>query len=129
MRSIFDKHGQTAAPAPPTAPADKPDYRAAEPFLANEDRLRLSFQLSNGDKVQAPYGLLLSVLQKGPNWLWLTFNIGRFEIEGENLDGIYETLETGNSIKRLVPFNPQHHNEPEAGAPVIHRLDALDPQR
>jgi hypothetical protein len=118
-----------ARPATPeqTARLERPalekiEYRAAVPFLGNEERYFLTAFMSNGNERDVNYAFFVESLSVAPDRLAFMYTNGVLYIRGENVRKLRPLLKQ-RLISELHPFDPDRHLEPEEGAPIIHTLD------
>ncbi len=128
VSDFFDRFGgrastPPAAPAGPALVSSKEEYRAAVPFVAGEERVRLRARYSNGKQEYWAYMQLTNVFTDSPEYVGLLFNQGGIWCEGDNLGALFDTLQE-NCIKELVAFDPTRHKEPAQGEPIIRKLEA-----
>lgn len=126
VTSFFDRMGGGATPAAaPVAPAlvsSKEDYRAAAPFVAGQERHYLTAYMSNGDERDITYAFHVESISVAPDRLAWVYTNGVLFIRGRNVRALRPLLKE-RAISELHPFDPEHHKEPEEGAPVIEALE------
>lgn len=100
------------------------DIRRKKPYVAAElelddDRVRrFRIYLSDGDVYLPSYAYMSNAFLTGDTFLGLILSVGGIEIVGSNLTKLLDPLQE-ERIRVLRPFDPEHHEPPPAGEPLI----------
>ena len=123
VTSFFDRLGGTTPTAqePATPAADLTEYRAAVPFLADEERLNILVYQSNGDQrlVSTIFNDLVSV---APDRFAYIYSNGVIYIRGHNVRALLSMFQF-RTVKELHPFDETRHKQPDGDAPIIDTID------
>ena len=107
--------------APPIQP-DHSEYRAAAPFLADEERLYIHALMSNGEERLVSYACFVEAISVAPDRLAWVYTNGVLFARGAYLRGLIPELQQ-RRVKLLQPFDPTRYRTPVPGTPVIATLE------
>ena len=116
-------------PLPPEQAArlERPEIEKV-PYLAAEiDRTgarvpRLRVMYSNGDVAVIAYAAILEAISTAPEYVSLICTTGAVVMRGEGLRALLDALQD-ETVRALVPFDPERHEAPDEGAPVIDNIE------
>jgi hypothetical protein len=124
--ALIEKYTGKKYPAlvPPPAPGAKQaeDYRALVEHKQRGSNPRFRIVDRKGFSYGCGYAYLLGWLYSPPDLLTIQTTTQVFTIEGRNLERIELAL-MDEKIRELHEFNPELHNPPEEGQPIIERLE------
>lgn len=115
---VFDIYGGRVQPSPESATEE---YRAALPFLADENRFDIMAHMSNGDIRLVSYGYKVEIISVSPEHLDFIYTNGVLALKGENLRALLPMLQH-HEVKSLHPFDATRHADPAEGEPIIRQL-------